>query len=200
METIIIELCAAIKPYAVPVLIGLIAFIKRTTLARISAQVAHDYNVKLEEIKCGHAKRQVVQRVQFEAEFKMYTDLWKELSEWSSTFRTYRLMMAGPAGDNREQQEAQANIFKETYNEFSKLFKTLLAFKPFLHGTVHDEFNSIIREYDSELIKYLMGKEKPRPDDWFKEREAALANLEKRLYTDLPETIRQRIGIIEIIN
>ena len=40
-----------LQPYLIPAVIGLIAFLKRTTIARITAQIKHEYAVRLEQLK-----------------------------------------------------------------------------------------------------------------------------------------------------
>jgi len=191
------EAWTAFRPYAVPVLLGFIAFVKRTSLARISAQISHEFNCKLEALRTQNSKHELVHRVQFETEFNIYREMWTELTKWRTSFRAYRTMMSGPPVKN-EHREALAKVFHETYGELDELYKKLLAFKPFVSGQVHSKLESILQQYDSEMFTYWTMRETPKPQGWFEEREKALDHLQKILFEDLAQTISGRIGLLEV--
>jgi hypothetical protein len=188
-----------VRPYLMPAAISLILFLKRTTLARITAEIKHTYSSKMEELKHQHSQKQFVHKLQFETEFNAYKELWAKVCEWRKVFRRYQTEALSIDESLDGGFEKKRGIYHSTYESFQKLFDDMVIMKPFLYGEVHTEIESILRDYDKELQEYLGHKRHGMKPGWYDERTSILRRLDERFYNNLSEKIKARIGILEPI-
>lgn len=193
------EIYNVIRPYLMPIAISLILFLKRTTFARITAEIKFTFDNKIEELKHRNSKKEFVHKLQFETEFNAYKELWAEVCEWRRIFRQTKSKMLTIDESVTGGFENKRNIYLEAYDSFQHLFDNMVKMKPFLYGEVHCELESILREYDKELQEYFGHQRHGTKPGWYEERTEVLKDLDQRFYNVLSEKIKTRIGILEPI-
>src|SRR6266567_1136329 len=174
------EIINDIRPFLAPIAISLILFLKRTTIARITAEIKFTFDNKIEELKHQNTKKELVHKLQFETEFSAYKELWAEVCEWRRVFRQYKSKMLSMDESVEGGFENKQKIYFEAYDSFQHLFDNMVKMKPFLYGEVHTELESIIHEYDKELQEYFGHQRHGMKSGWYDERSKVLKELDQR--------------------
>lgn len=200
-QQVLSELGNAITPYLVPILLALLAFWKRIALAKATAEISHNYNQCLEELKFTHTKKVNIHRIQFEVEIKAYQELWEQICNWRHEFRNYSLIDISLDGDSKIAFDHARDEYFSAEGKFQVIFDKMVRVKPFVYGEVHKELEKILRIYESEISSYFHARINSNSVDsnWYQDRTRILRKLDSLVYDVLSEKIKERIGIIEVI-
>lgn len=143
------------------------------------------------------ATRRQVHALQFEREFKNYSETWKKLLELSA--KTLALRPVHEVHDARdsanERKKRRSDAFVSAYGDFENYVATE---KPFFPKSVHDKLRELTTIVRREFLGYNRGKD---PGGGFDMRywDEAEENQQKVLdkIDEICEAIRTRIGLIE---
>jgi hypothetical protein len=159
-------------------------------------QYYNDKILKNESENLKNNKETSIHKIQFEKEFLIYNELWKNLiglRNYTSSLRPQFDII-----DPKESEEERKKSRLEKFNiAFTDCVNTFDNNKPFYPKEIYDEIDKTIRLARKEVREYNRG-EKYSKEYW----ENAEKNIEEIINSTniVCEKIRQRIGLIKIEN
>ncbi len=167
-------------------------------LAKDRERFREETEKALESIRGDREKGVFVHRVQFEAEFQAYREIWSCLSDCTSNALRLRPMM-----DYIDPQKTKDEIKKERlqsfYESFGALVEIIRANKPFVPDSLDESINETLKELRHEAIDYehLSEENSGVREYWDKQKENS-QKIQKNadLICDL---IRERVGLLVVI-
>ncbi len=160
----------------------------------VMASAAQEAQRTLEQLKGELQKRVLVHRVQFEAEFKAYQQIWQALMP--AILATLQLRPIVDHVDEsvteEERKQQRLRVHLEALNSFVAAAQT---YRPFLPPGVDAEVQNLVRFLHKEQISFQYS-DHHTPDYWDKQRDNTQKI--KQQGDRICEAIRSRIGILEV--
>ncbi|WP_272151119.1 hypothetical protein [Tenacibaculum aiptasiae] len=157
-------------------------------------QYYNDIILKNESEKLKNNKDTSIHKIQFEKEFEIYNELWKNLIELRNNTSSLRpqLDYINPKISEEERKKSRLEKFNLAFTKCVNSFENN---KPFYPKDVYDEIDKTIRLARKEVREYNRG-EKYTKDYW----ENAEKNIEEIINSTsiVCEKIRERIGLVRI--
>lgn len=187
------DLWNASIPYFIPVIAFLIAFLAKNQLAKIAAQIKHEYDCRIEKLRTSNKREEQIHDVQFRYEFETYKELWTLLCKWRKAYRFYSQSIPGKklSGPDAAFEDCQ-----KASEELDNLFQTLESYRPFLASTILIVFDKIMAKYDTELYQQLILKNRGDYNtEFFEKNRTTLREVDEMIFKQLFKEIRYRIGL-----
>ncbi|MCP3959878.1 MAG: hypothetical protein GY719_18695 [bacterium] len=179
------------------IVFALSSWLGRVWASRILEQDRAKYQEELERVRGDRERSVFVHRIQFEAEFRGYQEVWKTLSSIvAKTFAFRPLLDYAPKDKTRE--EVKKGRLEEFWSEYSSLQEVIRQHKPFLASDLDSHWEGILQALREEAIDYDHVNESDKRQSW----EDRKKNLEAiRRHTDrICEAIRERVGLLVLID
>ena len=157
-------------------------------------QYYNDKILKNESENLKNNKETSIHKIQFEKEFKIYNELWRNLIDLRNYTSSLRPEFDFIDPEESDQERKKKKLEKFNF-EFSKCVNTFESNKPFYPKDVYDEIDKTIRLARKEVREYNQG-EKYNKEYW----ENTEKNIEEIVNSTsiVCEKIRERIGLIKI--
>lgn len=183
------------------IVFALSSWLGRVWASRILEQDRAKYQkalqTELERVRGDREQNVFVHRIQFEAEFRAYQEVWQALSICVAEVFAFRPML-----DYFPKDESKEEVKKSRLTEFSSRYSSLQdvirQHKPFLASNLDSHWEDILKALQEEAIDYEYSDVGDRRES----REKRKKNLRAiQQHTDrICSTIRERIGLLVVID
>jgi hypothetical protein len=148
----------------------------------------------IEKLKRENQKSNLIHKIQFEKEFKIYEELWRNLIELRLQAGSLR-----PVVDSYDINESKEERKKMRLDKFVIAFndcgQTFENNKPFYSKKIYDEISKVIKLARKEVSEYNRGEQYSK--DYWENAEKNVAVIIEST-DNVCERIRERIGLIKI--
>lgn len=184
------------------IVIALSSWLGRVWAGRILEQDRAKYQqaleTELERVRGDREKSVFVHRIQFEAEFRAYQEVWDGLSNCVASTLSLRPMFDNvPAGKTEE--EIRSDRLGKFYSDFNSLVKVIRKHKPFLANSLDVPLNEMLRALHAEAIDYHHCSAKRDMDQDYWERQKQNSEDIQHRAENICGLIRERIGLLVVI-
>jgi len=167
-------------------------------ITRKVESVKTEYMSQLEKLKSELDKTVYISKVQFEAEFNIYKEIWSELINLEHATKELRPMLDSgyKPGETKEQRKAErSKIAQEAHQSFVKLIDK---YRPFYPQKIWEELNKLLNITWGEAVDYFVGDPKADHCTYWKESKENMDNIVVEINL-ICEAIRNRLAEVKIV-